>query len=751
MEKPAPTTENTSGQIMYINKKTINKICSGQVIFDLATAVKELVENSLDSCATIVEIKLVDYGRTSITVADNGCGVLERDFDGLGLKHHTSKLKDFSDLEEVETFGFRGEALSSLCALSDLHIITKHSTALHAFDIHFDKNGKIKKKIVSARHQGTTVYIKEIFKNLPVRLKEFQKNIKKEFKKMIHVLHNYCLVSTGVKIICTNALGNKSSNIVFSTNGSVTVLDNISAIFGRKIRDNLLEVELLPSDGNILEEYSLAIDEPLNFRWKCFVSTCIHTLGCSSPDKQFFYVNNRPCDLSKVSKLINFIFHNYNNKQYPFVYLNILIEKNCADVNVTPDKRTVLLTNEKIIFAAIKSNFNKLWNSCQGVFTEKTLPELRSQSLKRDFPSSPEDGPPLKKLTFQRLNEITDVTKNISSSIAIEDIKTKLLKLKLRKEGKDSSSIELSNQQVQGRSNESKNKKNFISVIEKNKESLHEKILTHTIPKETFDNEAELCTKFPIVNMTVTLSSIKDKLRKIKEIRKSEIKAKNTLHFETRLNSNTIDIEREFKDKLTSESFDQMEIIGQFNLGFILAKLENNLFIVDQHASDEKYRFEKLLSDTKLKTQKLIVPKPLNLAVIKESVLMDNLNIFQDNGFTFEINNNEDIGRKVSLKGMPVSFNWQFSREDIEELIFLIQEGGEDGTNSNVIPRPSRIRQMLASRACRSAVMIGRTLNRMKMRQIVKQMGDMTNPWTCPHGRPTLRHLCTFTPFINSK
>lgn len=92
---------------------------------------------------------------------------------------------------------------------------------------------------------------------------------------------------------------------------------------------------------------------------------------------------------------------------------------------------------------------------------------------------------------------------------------------------------------------------------------------------------------------------------------------------------------------------------------------------------------------------------------------------------------------------MPVSFGWQFSEEDIEELIFLIQEGGEDGTNSNVIPRPSRIRQMLASRACRGAVMIGKTLNHSKMRQIVRQMGEMDNPWTCPHGRPTLRHLIT--------
>lgn len=98
-------------------------------------------------------------------------------------------------------------------------------------------------------------------------------------------------------------------------------------------------------------------------------------------------------------------------------------------------------------------------------------------------------------------------------------------------------------------------------------------------------------------------------------------------------------------------------------------------------------------------------------------------------------------GHKVSLTGMPVSFGWQFGQEDIEELIFLIREGGNDGTGSNAIPRPSRVQQMLASRACRGAVMIGTALNLNDMNRLVIQMSQMRNPWNCPHGRPTLRHL----------
>ncbi|KAF7243031.1 Mismatch repair endonuclease PMS2, partial [Varanus komodoensis] len=100
-----------------IDRKSVHRICSGQVVLNLCTAVKELVENSIDAGATNIEVKLKDYGTELFEVADNGCGVEEENFTGLTLKHYTSKIQDFSDLTHVETFGFRGEALSSLCAL----------------------------------------------------------------------------------------------------------------------------------------------------------------------------------------------------------------------------------------------------------------------------------------------------------------------------------------------------------------------------------------------------------------------------------------------------------------------------------------------------------------------------------------------------------------------------------------------------------------------------------------------------------
>lgn len=106
----------------------MHKICSSQVILSLAVAVKELVENSVDAGATIIEVKVKEFGSESVEVSDNGTGIAPENFFGLTAKHHTSKIKEFIDLEEISTFGFRGEALSSLCALADVQITTKHES-----------------------------------------------------------------------------------------------------------------------------------------------------------------------------------------------------------------------------------------------------------------------------------------------------------------------------------------------------------------------------------------------------------------------------------------------------------------------------------------------------------------------------------------------------------------------------------------------------------------------------------------------
>lgn len=180
--------------IRAIDSVSVHKICSGQVITDLSSAVKEvgsyctdvfhvatkcnfddiqLIENSLDSGATVIEIRLKNSGADTIDVSDNGGGIDPSNYGGLAMKHHTSKLKTFSDLKSVASFGFRGEALNALCELSGgFTVVTKRKSESIASSLTFHRNGELDQVTKAARAHGTTVTVTNLFELLPVRRSE---------------------------------------------------------------------------------------------------------------------------------------------------------------------------------------------------------------------------------------------------------------------------------------------------------------------------------------------------------------------------------------------------------------------------------------------------------------------------------------------------------------------------------------------------------------------------------------------------
>ena len=193
--------------------------------------------------------------------------------------------------------------------------------------------------------------------------------------------------------------------------------------------------------------------------------------------------------------------------------------------------------------------------------------------------------------------------------------------------------------------------------------------------------------------------------------------------------------EEELKRHVTKDMFGKMEIIGQFNQGFIISKLKDDLFIIDQHASDEKHNFEEQRKNTVLKSQRLISPQALELTAVNESILIEDIDVFKKNGFDFVIDENAPVSQRVKLVSLPVSRNWSFGKPDIDELIFMLSD------SPGVSFRPSNIRKMFASRACRMSIMVGTALTNAQMRRVVGHMGEMEHPWNCPHGRPTMRHV----------
>lgn len=166
--------------------------------------------------------------------------------------------------------------------------------------------------------------------------------------------------------------------------------------------------------------------------------------------------------------------------------------------------------------------------------------------------------------------------------------------------------------------------------------------------------------------------------------------------------------------------------------------------MIDQHASDEKYNFERLSKATVLNRQPLLRPTPLELTAAEEMTVISHIETFRQNGFDFVENDNAPAGQRLQLSAVPFSQNVTFGIADVQELISLLANEVVLSTTqkaSTWLPRPSRVRAMLASRACRTSVMIGDPLSKTEMQRILSHLAELDAPWNCPHGRPTMRHL----------
>lgn len=260
--------------------------------------------------------------------------------------------------------------MSSLCALSNLTITTRHAASQCAYRLEYDKNGLIKSKTQCARAIGTTVTLEKLFHTLPVRHKEFTKNLKREYHKLMSLIQCYCLISDGVKLSCYHSTSSdKSSTKLMATHSKNSLKENIIEIFGLSSFQQLIKIEQVVPDEDQLAEFKInmspeRVDEELSkmFRLEGFVSSCSHGMGRAAPDRQYIYVNKRPCDNTRIVKLVNEVFHQFNRTQYPMLVLNVSMEGSFVDVNVTPDKLQMFIKNENYLLAIIKASLAKMYN-----------------------------------------------------------------------------------------------------------------------------------------------------------------------------------------------------------------------------------------------------------------------------------------------------------------------------------------------------------------------------------------------------
>lgn len=942
--------------IQNINAGDIQRITSGQVIIDLVSIVKELVENSIDASSSKIEVLFKNSGLDSIEIIDDGIGIGEDDFTSVCLKHCTSKLSTFEQLSEVNTLGFRGEALSSLCSVSNLRITTcTKENYPRATELKYNAMGVlINKKKVIGGIKGTSILVSSLFHNLPVRQKNLQKNLKREYNKAVSLLINYIIINPNIRFTVYNINPKTSKkNLIIGTKGtgSSTILDNVVNIFGSNGAYGLIPIDLSVDDIDVkfrLNRGDFPTHKKLNVQFKGYISNSSFGLGRSSGDRQYLFINGRPIIFKKFLKTINEVYKSFNHVQFPVVILNVIIDTEFLDINVTPDKRVIMIQNEDLINDILRNEVTKFFDTQNTV-----IPKNKSSGISLSDEKSSVSS------NSTQANKVTEVVSNVNETSREAEVQKNLMVTRKREHNENETDEEAGEKKVQEEndeeeeeeeeeevevedvqetideeeeeaeaeaeeaeeeqedeeeeenekeimnldeevdeinddSNSSRNKiidndllvtrgtrtigignnhktqrtrdkllsdlgvvevglsntnnrRNRNNNIENEQSSDNEDVLQilnergvekqHNNSLEFNDSNIHESTRISLKrnrdeqlfvsesddepkngNKVLDLSSFKNNASEPKrllqqiqpdvtdnlrisigdrEVEERPIKRTKTMVSRDEITFNedpavitkhtsksyvhnlstTLDVDlqhiyselekheasgksqedssrniaidniestKEAEEKLSytilKSDFLEMRLIGQFNLGFILVTLNssNNLFIIDQHASDEKYNFEKLTEITTFQNQTLVIPKTIELNAIDEMIVMDNLSVFKQNGFVIQVEEDNPPGKRIKLISLPVLKNVLFDISDFHELIHLINT---HNSTSNEGIKCSKIRSLLAMRACRSSIMIGQHLNRKTMTKILTNLSKLDKPWNCPHGRPTMRHL----------
>ncbi|XP_058804620.1 DNA mismatch repair protein MutL-like isoform X2 [Phymastichus coffea] len=349
--------------IKPLSRETIKLINSTQVISSIYSAIKELVENALDAQAQNIEVNLVDNGLSLIEVKDNGTGISKKDAPYMALPAYTSKITDFNDLDLLKTYGFRGEGLNAVCQVSDLTILTKTEDDDHMTKYTLDYDGNIVSTEPTHGSRGTTVHMRNLFKNFPVRRNLLtKKRIDQEMKAVEILLKSYAICQPSIRL---------------------TFRINSSTIFTKLNCKNV--VEAFKGIVGVQTFYKMA------YMKKCFPKTQLqlfvpkkendNVTEISQTGYQFLCVNHRPIKSkeiqNKINKRISEYFSQKTSNCRKFIFCIILeVDSLMLDVNLEPNKDHILLQNEAAVIKEIDELLLNLYDLQDSQFS--TLGEIRN-------------------------------------------------------------------------------------------------------------------------------------------------------------------------------------------------------------------------------------------------------------------------------------------------------------------------------------------------------------------------------------
>ena len=325
--------------IKILDEKTINKIAAGEVIERPASVIKELIENSIDAKATEIIIEVRNIGKDLIKIKDNGVGMNKEDLKLSFQRYATSKIENEDDLFNIQTLGFRGEALASIAVVSNLIIISKQKDSIEGNKIEIE-GGKLIKESSIGSNDGTIIEVKELFFNTPARLKFLKSDIV-ELRKIIDVVTRYAIINNNLHIKLLH-----NGQIVLNSPKNSNLLFNLASIYGTETIKHLIEVNYESKFTKI----------------KGFISKP-STLRSDKTDQSFF-INKRYIKNDIITKALHDGYHSLLfHGRYPIAVLDLEIDPQEIDINVHPSKELVKITQDKLfyeeVYRAIKKTLEK--------------------------------------------------------------------------------------------------------------------------------------------------------------------------------------------------------------------------------------------------------------------------------------------------------------------------------------------------------------------------------------------------------
>lgn len=611
------------GNIRLLDRTTIDKIAAGEVVERPLSIVKELLENSIDAGSTSIEIEIKNGGKSYIRVTDNGSGILEDDIELIFKRHATSKIRNIDDLYSSHTLGFRGEALSSIAAVSRVRLLSRHSLSDVGFNIAVD-GGEVKKKESKGAMVGTTIEVSDLFFNTPVRLK-FLKSDTTEGNSIVDIVERLALMCPYIDFKLINN-GKEQLNTV----GSNSLKDVIFDIYKREVYDNLLEINADIGVGKITGY----IGKPVIAR--------------GNRNRQSFFINNR---YVKSYLLMKAVAEGYTSflmqHQYPFFVLNLELNPMTVDVNIHPSKMEVSFENAQEVYRQLYHTVRNRLNA----LTVNNVTEIRLDVGTDEHEAKFDENT---KSQFNTFDDFKNCLKNENIS-NVNDIG----------EAKKISSCSI-NGPV-------------------GKQGLRELEIINSTYNQNFTNTANDMRLYDI-------------------------------------------------SPIVSEAFNSygnhINIIGQLFNTYILAEIDDKLYIVDQHAAHEKINFERLireLSNDEIISQQLLMPTILELNSMELSIIKKHLDVFINLGFDIEAFGDD----AYIVRAVPTSFY----RMDIKELFKELLDHLDDTLHVKNI---EVIKDKIADVACKASIKGGWSINNYEAKKLIEELLSSDAPFNCPHGRPTM-------------